>query len=112
MARQNLSRVLGFASAAALALGLSACAGGAAVPLVMASSDIYSYSATKKSNVDSLISAIAGQNCSFRNLGVNRSYCLEEASTAPEPAAFCYRTIAEVTCYREARPADASRLLH
>jgi hypothetical protein len=112
MARQYLSRVLRFACAAALALGLSACAGGAAAPLVMASTDIYGYSANRKSNVDSLISAVAGQNCSFRNLGVGRSYCLEETSTATEPTAYCYRTIADVTCYREARPADASRLLH
>ena len=90
---------------------LAACVGGAVVPLAMTSSEVYSYSATKKTNLDSLISAVAGEDCSIRNLGVGRQYCMTPTPASAEPTAYCYRTIAEVTCYREARPADASRLV-
>ena len=99
------------ALAALLTGPLAACAGGALVPLAMTSSEVYGYSATKKTNVDSLISAVAGEDCSIRNLGLGRQYCMSPAQPSAEPATYCYRTIAEVTCYREARPADASRLV-
>ncbi len=88
---------------------LTSCAGGAVIPLAMSGSEIYGYSATKKTNIDHLISAVAGEDCSIRNLGVGRQDCTAPSQPSAEPAAYCYRTIAEVTCSREARPSDAGR---
>ncbi|MBM3542455.1 MAG: hypothetical protein FJX51_10435 [Alphaproteobacteria bacterium] len=105
----TLQALRAIALAAFLAGPLAACAGGAVVPLAMTGSEVYGYSATKKTNIDHLISAVAGEDCSIRNLGLGRQYCMAPAQPSAEPAAYCYRTIAEVTCYREARPADAGR---
>ena len=90
-----------------IAASLSGCA--ALAPAAMISTEVYSYSATKKGSFDHLISAVAGQDCSIRNAGLGKGFCIDEPSASTEPASYCYKTLADVNCFHVRQPLDTSR---
>ncbi|MFN0042769.1 MAG: hypothetical protein ACKVSF_06110 [Alphaproteobacteria bacterium] len=110
----NLCPSIALVRSLARALGpllIVASLGGCAAlgPAAMISTEVYSYSATKKGSFDHLVSAVAGQDCSIRNAGLGKGFCVDEPTASTEPATYCYRTLADVNCFNVRQPLDASR---
>lgn len=59
--------------------------------------------ATDKGLEDHLVSLTSGKDCSGVRREKGRTYCVEDEAN-PAPSLFCYRTLANVTCYREPDP--------
>lgn len=59
--------------------------------------------ATDKTLSDHLVSYQSGKDCSTVRLEQGRTYCKEDEPN-PIPDVHCYRTLADVTCYREPDP--------
>lgn len=60
--------------------------------------------ATDKTIPDHIASYRSGKDCSTVRTEQGRTYCREDESR-PQPVAYCYRTIGDVTCYAEPDPA-------
>ena len=92
-----------------LALGmLTACTDPVSVALGGAS--FVSVVQTGKTLSDHAMSAATGMDCSIRNTLSGDSWCLPEVHDVADPAAdlFCYRSIAEVTCYTRDNPHETA----
>ena len=93
---------------AALALG------GCIAMLPVAAGSTATLIATKKTPVDLAVSWASGKDCSMLRQVRGESYCVEDAPT-PVSAAddpdrpLCYRTLGEVTCYRQPEPQETGR---
>ncbi len=59
--------------------------------------------ATDKGLEDHLVSLASGKDCSGVRRETGRTYC-EEDEANPAPTLYCYRTLANVTCYHEPDP--------
>lgn len=60
--------------------------------------------ATDKTIPDHIVSYRSGKDCSTVRTEQGRTYCREDEPN-PQPVAYCYRSIADVTCYAEPDPA-------
>ena len=60
--------------------------------------------ATDKTIPDHIVSYRSGKDCSTVRTEQGRTYCREDEPN-PLPVAYCYRSIADVTCYAEPDPA-------
>ena len=92
-----------------LALGaLTACTDPVSVALGGAS--VVSVVQTGKTISDHAMSAATGMDCSIGHTLSGDSWCLPVANDAPDPAAdlVCYRSIAEVTCYKRDNPHETA----
>ena len=58
---------------------------------------------TDKTLTDHVVSYTTGKNCSAVRVKRGQTYC-EEDELNPKTALFCYRTIANVTCYDRPDP--------
>jgi len=58
---------------------------------------------TEKTSFDHAVSALSGKDCSVVRKEAGRTYCVED-ERHPTPAAFCYRTLGDVTCYDRPDP--------
>jgi len=56
-----------------------------------------------KTMEDTVVSLVSGKNCSTVRSDNGRSYCVEDEPN-PSPTVYCYRTIANVTCYDRPDP--------
>ncbi|MBF0248320.1 MAG: hypothetical protein HQL36_09670 [Alphaproteobacteria bacterium] len=59
--------------------------------------------ATDKTLKDHLVSFHRSKDCSTVRLEQGRTYCREDEPN-PAPNVYCYRTLADVTCYRAPEP--------
>lgn len=89
-----------------LALLLAGCGG--EVGLAFAGASAASFATTDKFLTDHAASYALDQECSSLQLEQTGQYCRSEeeiAAAAAEPAAseplYCYRTLAEITCYEQ-----------
>jgi hypothetical protein len=78
-------------------LPLGACAG--IGPIAMVGSEATAMSATKKTSLDNLISALTGADCAITNPSIGRNYCSDPPREEAEPERWCYRSLADITCY-------------
>ncbi|MBL4614837.1 MAG: hypothetical protein JKY27_08190 [Magnetovibrio sp.] len=60
--------------------------------------------ATDKTLVDHIVSYRSGKDCSTVRTEQGRTYCREDEDNSM-PEMYCYRSIADVTCYSEPNPA-------
>ena len=60
--------------------------------------------ATDKTIPDHIVSYRSGKDCSTVRTEQGRTYCREDEPN-PQPVAYCYRTLGDVTCYAEPDPA-------
>lgn len=60
--------------------------------------------ATDKTIPDHIVSYSSGKDCSTVRTEQGRTYCREDEPN-PMPVAYCYRTLADVSCYAEPDPA-------
>ena len=60
--------------------------------------------ATDKTIPDHITSYSTGKDCSTVRTEQGRTYCREDEPN-PMPVAYCYRTLADVSCYAEPDPA-------
>ena len=97
--------ILGWgALALLLAVGLSGCVFSTAT--IFTAADVTTFIHTDKSIGDHLASLATGENCSTLNVSDGGSYCQAEkaVATAAPPAQYCYRTLANISCYDRPNP--------
>lgn len=101
--RSVLSALRLLATIAALG-AVTACTDPVSVALSGAS--VVSVVQSGKTLSDHAMSAATGMDCSIRNTIAGDSWCMPPINDAPDPSAglACYRSIAEVTCYRRDNP--------
>lgn len=88
-------------------LALGGCASGLGV--AFAGANAVSYATSGKLLADHAMSAATQQNCSIRHDIEGQGYCVPVAAEGPSDAGLrCYRSIAEVTCYRGEDPNETS----
>lgn len=95
-----------------LGLTLSACSDMRSLFPTQVASKIVNYSilstasvmATDKTIPDHLVSYRSGKDCSTVRVEQGRTYCREDEPN-PQPVAYCYRTLGDVTCYSQPDPA-------
>ena len=58
---------------------------------------------TGKTMADHTISLTSGKHCSIVRLENGQTYCSED-QVFPKPVVYCYRELAEVTCYERPNP--------
>lgn len=68
---------------------------------------------TQKTVEDHVVSWVSGNDCSTVRASRGEKYCKEPPKPVPvvQRTAYCYKTIANVTCYSEPVPSDASQFL-
>ena len=86
-----------------LLVALAGCAIGAAGIPGVAEIDAVTVISTDKTISDHIISLTSGKNCSTVRLEKGMHYCEEDEPTV-EPAVYCYKTLASVTCYDRPDP--------
>ena len=65
---------------------------------------------TKKTVEDHVISWVSGQDCSLVRASKGGDYCVNDTPVPTEPrAAYCYKSIAAVTCYERLLASDQTR---
>jgi hypothetical protein len=101
-------------AACGLALGVSACADPAT--LAMGGASVVTFAHTGKTLTDHAMSLATEQDCSLKNTIAGKAWCQPLSHTgaddAPaDPEFYCYRSIAEVTCYRLRNPHDTATRL-
>lgn len=96
-----------------LALGLGAC--DPASQAMMAGASLVSFVHTDKTVGDHVATWALDQDCSTLTLANGEGYCrdfvteeeraaAEAQARAAQAATFCYRTLGEITCYRQPDP--------
>lgn len=109
------ARFCGVAGTIAL-LGLGGCSEPTSLALTGAS--LISFAATDKFLMDHVASWATGKDCSMAAAGADGRYCRPDEEIATpgfqtliaESPLYCYRTLAEITCYESPDPqASASR---
>jgi len=96
---------IGLAALAMLGVaGLTACGPvvGAGVPGV-AQIDALTVVGTDKSIVDHVVSYSSGKDCSYVYIEKGNRYCKEDEPVI-KPQVYCYRTLANMTCYERPDP--------
>ena len=89
----------------AAALTLAGC--GPELVLAFAGVNAASYATSGKLLSDHAMSAATRQDCSIRHDRQGMAYCVETGKPpVADPGVRCYRSIAEVTCYRGAPPLE------
>lgn len=67
--------------------------------------------ATDKTVMDHVVSMRSGKDCSTVRSEQGRTYCREDEPN-PMPQMYCYRSLGDVTCYKDPNPArDAAGLV-
>ena len=94
-------------------LALSALCGCVAA-LPIAAGSAATLIATKKTPVDHAVSWASGKDCSMLRRTRGETYCVEDAPGGATDggegdAPLCYRTLGEVTCYRQPEPQETRR---
>lgn len=104
-------RSLRAAPALMMLLLLAACGG--EVGLVLAGASVASFATTDKFLADHAVSYATGEECSALQFEQTGEYCMdpeeialaeaaaEERRLAAESQLFCYRTLGDITCYRD-----------
>lgn len=82
----------------------------AAAPLIAA--DMVSVVATDKTIIDHVTSIGTGQDCSTLRAEKGGHYCKEPYENEPVVGTlYCYRTLADVTCYAQPSPHPTDKLI-
>lgn len=92
-------------------LGLSGCAASAfatKASLAFVSVSGASLMHTDRTLSDHAVSLYRKQDCALLHFEAGEAYCQDEPEAAPEPVTHCYRSLAAVTCYAEANPAETA----
>ena len=80
------------------------------VSVAVGGASVVSVVQTGKTLSDHAMSAATGMDCSIRNTLSGDSWCIPAVNDTPDPAAdlFCYRSIANVTCYTRDNPNETA----
>ena len=89
-------------------LVLAACGGQDLVPLPVL--DAATVIGTDKTIIDHGVSLASGKDCSSVRLEQGKRYCKEDDPVI-RPDVYCYRTLADVTCYDRPDPSRQRYLL-
>ena len=104
---QSKRSLLRPASLVAVLAALTACSDPLSVAVSGAS--LVSVVQTGKTLSDHAMSAATGMDCSIRHTFAGTSWCQPtDAVGAPSVEHYCYRSIAEVTCYRRDNPHETA----
>lgn len=102
------SRLVAALFAIVAILGLSACTDPAS--LAMSGASVVTFVSTGKTLTDHAMSLATDQDCSLKRSLEGKSWCEPAENVAAAdiagPELYCYRSIAEVTCYRRRNPND------
>lgn len=100
------------AAGAALLLLLGACASGAETTTGLAAAEALVIINTDKTIVDHFASMANDMDCSTLRAQQGGHYCMPRYENQPVvPALYCYRTLADVTCYDRPSSNPADRLV-
>lgn len=91
---------------ATLTLSLGACTA------VSSGASVVSLMATKKTIVDHVVSFALDEDCSTIALERGEPYCTDPNAPQPiTPVYYCYRSLADITCYESEDPYDNGHLV-
>jgi hypothetical protein len=110
--KNSIFKAHGGALAGALALlagaALSACSPGETA--IILGTSAFSYFETGKTIPDHIVSQVMNKDCSSKRLIEDGKACLDDngqtTTVAAAPPEFCYRTLADVSCYTKPDPFD------
>ncbi len=103
--RHRASYLVSLCIGAGLSLGLSGCV--FSTTAVVAGANIVSYVETEKLLTDHAVSLATGMDCSAERAVREYEFCrdpAEELAAAEQDQVFCYRSLADITCYSEPDP--------